>query len=380
MRITSIETVLLRGPTGADPWSVLPAEHTAAIIEVHTDAGLIGLGETYAGAFVPRTVPPIVEALAPVLIGQELTEVRAMVARLRHEVRFWAGTGLARGVMSGVEAALWDLSGKAQGVPVHRLLGGPRHDRLPLCATGGPSLWPLDALCQKVEYYLGLGFQAVRFALEVLDTESGEYRDPALDVGEIIDAESDKFSFLRARLGPDIGLAIDGHMGHRPPERQWSLDTAAEVLTALAPFDLLYFEEPLDYRDPDEYAELAARSPIPVAGGESFTSAGEFAPWPFPVAQPDASWAGITDLLAVAERANTIAPHTWSAGVGSLQNIHAGFASANTLTLELPPAVGPLHSEIWGDSISVHDGHILPPDAPGWGAQLSEDTKRRFAW
>jgi L-alanine-DL-glutamate epimerase-like enolase superfamily enzyme len=100
------------------------------------------------------------------------------------------------------------------------------------------------------------------------------------------------------------------------------------------------------------------------------------------VAQPDASWLGIDGFVRTAalfaSDARAVAPHAWSAGVGVMQNIHAAFACANSLIVELPPAAGPLHTEVWGDSLRLRDGRVMRPDAPGLGVRLTDETKEKY--
>ena len=80
----------------------------------------------------------------------------------------------------------------------------------------------------------------------------------------------------------------------------------------------------------------------------------------------------------VSSHGHSVAPHAWGAGASQMQNIHCGFACPNTVILEVAPAYGPLHSELIGDSFIIKDGYVLPPEKPGLGIELSEDTIRRF--
>jgi L-alanine-DL-glutamate epimerase-like enolase superfamily enzyme len=103
----------------------------------------------------------------------------------------------------------------------------------------------------------------------------------------------------------------------------------------------------------------------------------------FDVGQPDSSFSGGLGLcLEIARqleyRGRKIATHSWGAGASLMQNIHFGFAAANTLILEIPPAFGPLHSEIMGDSFRMEHGQILPPQTPGLGVNLTDELKARF--
>ena len=391
LRIIDVRTVLLTGPCTHDPWlSVFKQLRTAAFVEIVTDSGVVGLGETYAGYFFPESVPLVVGYLRPILLavdgvdGQDFS-VPAVVARMRTCFQYWGRVGLGAAVLAGIEGALWDLVGKVRGLPVHRLLSVDAPASLPAYATGGPSPWPVDDLLRKVDFYLGLGFRAVKVSSGYLDASS---RTEVVVTGaaQAVDAEVGKAALLRERFGVDVGLLLDGHMGHREGPERWDVDTARAVLLALAPYDLTFFEEPLRYDDLDGYAALTRDSEIPVAGGEQLSTVGEFGAFAerdaFAVAQPDAAWLGIDGFVEVAgqfgQRGHQVAPHAWSAGVGVMQNVHAAFAVDNVVSVEIPPAAGPLHTELWGDSLRLEGGRVIRPDSPGLGVELTEATRAAY--
>lgn len=391
VRIVDVRTVLLTGPCTHDPWlSVFKQHRTVALVEVETDAGVIGLGETYAGYFFPECVPLVVDYLRPVLtavdgVDRDDFDLREVVTRMRTCFQYWGRVGLGAGVLAGIEGALWDLVGKIRGMPVHRLLSAHAPTSLPAYATGGPSPWPPDDLLRKVDFYLGLGFRAVKLSSGYLDSATRD-EVPSRGVDAAVDTEVGKAALVRDTFGGEVGLLLDGHMGHREGPDRWDVETAGAVLEALAPFGLTFFEEPLRYDDVAGYAELTARSTIPVAGGEQLSTVGEFAAFAdrdaFAVAQPDAAWLGIDGFVQVARvfgaRGRQVAPHAWSGGVGVMQNLHAAFACDNTLVAEIPPAAGPLHTELWGESLRMRDGLVLRPDAPGLGVQLTEETRAAY--
>lgn len=121
MRITDIKTVLLTGPYSADPYILAcRPRRSAAFVEIHTDAGIVGVGETYAGYFFPESVPGIVEFFAPILIGQSPDDVEVLWQRMVRSGNYWCRVGLGMAVITAIEAALWDLRGKMHGVPVWR--------------------------------------------------------------------------------------------------------------------------------------------------------------------------------------------------------------------------------------------------------------------
>ena len=397
MRIVDVRTVLLTGPCTHDPWlSVFKQSRTAAFVEIETDAGIVGLGETYAGYFFPESVPLVVDYLRPVLLAvegvdREDFDLREVVARMRTCFQYWGRVGLGAAVLAGIEGALWDLVGKVRGVPVHRLLapeapGTPEAPAsLPAYATGGPSPWPTDDLLRKVEFYLGLGFRAVKLSSGYLDSATRN-EVSSHGVQDAVDTEVGKATLVRERFGDDVGLLLDGHMGHREGPDRWDVGTAAAVLKALEPFGLTFFEEPLRYDDVAGYAELTRSTTIPVAGGEQLSTVGEFAAFAerdaFAVAQPDGAWLGIDGFVQVAtlfgRNGRQVAPHAWSGGVGVMQNVHAAFACPNTLIVEIPPAAGPLHTELWGDSLRLEDGRVLRPEAPGLGVELTDATRAAY--
>lgn len=386
MKITDVQTVLLTGPSTADPFFLEARRlRSAALVEVHTDGGLTGVGETYAGYFCPEVVPSIVDFYRPILLGADPTDVHTLWRRMDQCGSYWSRVGLGAAVISGIEAALWDLKGKILGLPVYELLGGRHHDRLPAYATGGVSNWPPERLLAKVDFYLGLGFRAFKVGAGYYDGASRSAL-PARSPGEIVEMEAGKAEALRAHVGRDVKILMDGHMGN-PMGDAWDLPTARAVLAALEPYDLFFYEEPLPYSDPWGYGELARSTGVPVAGGECLTTLEEFRRFAdlggFAIAQPDAAWVGgLAEFLRIAQlfhgRRQRIATHSWGAGVAQMQNIHAGFAAPNTAILEIPPAAGPLHTELWGDSFAMRDGYVLPPEAPGLGVRLTDEIKARY--
>jgi L-alanine-DL-glutamate epimerase-like enolase superfamily enzyme len=387
MRITDVKTVLLTGPCTNDPYvSVSRKRRSAAFIEIHTDGPHVGIGETYGGYFVPEVIPEIVEFYKPILVNADALDVHALYQRMARCGVFWGRVGLGAIVLSGIEAALWDLKGKMLNLPVYELLGGRHHDRLLAYATGGPSLWPAERLLEKVDFYLNLGFRAFKVGSGYFDTETGDSL-PVNSRSAAVELEAEKAALLRQHVGPQIGILMDGHMGFRTAEETWDVDTAVAVLRALEPDDLFLFEEPLPYTDPWGYAELCRATRVPVAGGEQLTTLTEFRLFverdALDIAQPDAAFVGgMSEFVRIgalfASRNRRVATHAWGAGAAVMQNLHAAFATPNTTIVEIPPAAGELHTAVWGDAFQMRDGYVLPPERPGLGIQLTEEVKERF--
>ncbi len=388
MKIIDVQTVLMTGPNTADPYFLEARRlRSTALIEIRTDGPYIGIGETYAGYFCPEVVPAIVEFYRPILIGADPCDIQRLRRDMAQCGAYWARVGLGMAVLAGIEAALWDLKGKQLGLPVYELLGGRCHDRLLAYATGGVSNWPPDRLKAKLDFYLGLGFRALKVGTGYFNAETRS-AIAAPTPSAIVEMEAGKVTLMRAHLGQDIAILMDGHMGN-PLGAAWDLATARAVLKALEPFDLFFFEEPLPYSDPLGYGELKRATSIPIAGGECLTTLDEFRQFAdldgFTIAQPDAAWnGGLLEFMRIAlmfdSRKQKIATHSWGAGVAQMQNLHAAFAAPNTVIIETPPAPGPLHTELWGEAFVMRDGYVLPPDQPGLGVRLTDDLKEHYAF
>ncbi len=386
MKITDVQTILLTGPCTNDPFlSEARSCRSAAFVRIRTDTELDGLGETYAGYFIPEIVPDIVRFFKPILMDRDPEQIDQLWEYMYHCGNFWCRTGVGLQVLTAIEAALWDLKGKAEGVPVYRLLSSATPEKRFCYATGGPSNYPLEKLFRKVEYYRSLGFQAVKLSAGAF--EDGTFRT-SNHPDEAAAMEGEKLEALTRRFGKDLGILLDGHMGNWPDyHTRWTLETAQAVMEALKPYHLIFFEEPLHYNDRAGYRTLTAQSSIPIAGGECLAGLSEWQPYIddgcFAVGQPDAAYVGgLRQFMRIAEElrktGRTIAPHSWAAGGGFMQNIHAGFAAENTQILEIAPAYGPLHSELIGDSFRMQDGFVLPPETPGLGIHLTDDTIARY--
>jgi len=398
MKITAINTILLTGPCTNDPYlSEARKVRSAAFIKIETDSGLTGIGETYAGYFLPEVVPEIVEFFKPILIGNNVDDIPGLWAKMYHSGNFWCRVGLGAIVLCGIEAALWDLKGKQENLPVWKILkdkwkgnfkpienGNDNYHKQILCyATGGPSNYPPDKLAGKIEYYNSLGFKGVKVGAGAYYKDKG-FIIPS-EPAEAADFEAGKVAYIRQQFGNDLQLMLDAHMGNS--SATWGLETAVAVAKALEPYNLFFLEEPLHYTRPDLYSELCKNTKTPIAGGECLTAVCEWQIFieqnSFNIGQPDASFtAGLDQFMQVAalldNRGRKIAPHAWGAGASQMQNIHCGFACQNTVILEVAPAYGPLHSELIGDSFKMKDGYALPPEKPGLGIDLTEATIKRY--
>jgi L-alanine-DL-glutamate epimerase-like enolase superfamily enzyme len=386
MKITDVKTVLFTGPSTNDPFlREARTLRTAAFVELHTDGGLVGLGETYAGYFCAETVSAIVEFFAPILVGQRAPEydVSELWRRMYTSGSYWCRTGLGMAVISALEAALWDLKGKCLDKPVYELLGGVKHEKLLGYATGGPSNYPKERLAAKADHYLSLGFRAIKIGSGCYENGKSSHTRGGMDVVEF---ERDKVEFLRKHVGAAVEILFDAHQAFSDYGK-WDFTTTRAISDAFEPFNLFLLEEACPYDEPWKYADLAREVKVPIAGGEQLTAPFEWGVFlnasAFDIAQMDAAFmGGLGPFMDFARRwearGKKVATHAWGAGGSLMQNIHCGFAAANTCILELAPDFAGLHRDIIGESFRMRDGYVLPPQTPGLGITLTDEIKNRY--
>jgi L-alanine-DL-glutamate epimerase-like enolase superfamily enzyme len=393
MKITNVITHLLTARWKDDP-SFPNALHSTAVIRIETDAGIDGLGEATWGYFAPDAVPAMTEYFKPVLLGKDPMEITQVTRAIMDDSVWWARSGAGRSVISGIELALWDLKGKALGVPVYQLLGGKVRDRIPVYASGGPSLWPVDELVRKVDYYAKLGYRATKLSTGFFQfppgTEAQQHQGRIVPVpfpfAKKLTVLEEGFARLRREFGADMDLAIDGHQGGVP--NPIPVSEAVAIASALAPFRLRFYEEPLAYTNVDGYCELRARSPIPIAGGESLCGLDQFhaliSRQGVSIIQPDIGFVGgLQETVRVihhAEASNlSTAIHTGaSMGPSLAASWHLAAASYSVDWLEHVLAAKTIQDDILLDPFALHEGKVGLPTAPGLGVRLSAEVIEKY--
>ena len=391
MKITNLVTHLLTTQWMDDP-SFPQMLHSTAVIRIETDAKIDGLGEATWGYFAPDAVPAMVEYFKPVLLGKDPMEIRQLTRALSDDSVWWARSGAGRSVISGIELALWDLNGKALGLPVYQLLGGKVRERIPVYASGGPSLWPLDELVRKVEYYAKLGYRATKLSTRfyqlprAASRHQGRVEAVPFPFAEKLKALASGFERLRREFGGAMDLAVDGHQGGVP--NPIPVSEAVATAEALAPHRLRFYEEPLAYTNVDGYCELRARSPIPIAGGESLCGLDQFhaliSRQAVNIIQPDIGFVGglqeTVRIIHHAEASNlSTAIHTGaSMGPSLAASWHLAAASYSVDWLEHVLAASSIQRDLMQDEFKVHDGTVGLPTAPGLGVQLPAELIEKY--
>jgi L-alanine-DL-glutamate epimerase-like enolase superfamily enzyme len=386
VRITRIDCHVLVDP--AYERDATSSNQDDIVVEVHTDEGLTGIGETDLNAWVARAC---IEApgthtmdmgLGETLIGLDPLDPPAVWDRLYVATAMTGRRGALVHALGAIDMALWDIAGKAAGVPTWQLLGEAARDSFTpyasLLPRGGDWDGFSQALVDQAIWAAGLGFRAAK--LEVLLT--GPYahsgmRQPDTRIVEPIAA-------VRRAVGPEFTIMVDVAYAWDDAER------ALAVIESWADLDVFFCETPLWSDDLAGYAELARRSPIPIAAGEWLATRHEFLDLMdrggVQVVQPDVGRVGgLSEARRVcalaAERGRLVVPHGWKTGITVAATAHLAAVTAHMPFFEFVPqevAESPLRRELVRDELRLVDGRLPLPTRPGLGIELDRDALGRF--
>ena len=350
-------------------------------VRVETDSpDLFGWGEATL-EWKTRAVVGAVEDLAPLLIGRDPRDIEQAVRVLKKH-SFWRLGVIGMSAVSGIEMALWDISGKALGVPVWRLLGGKVRD--------------------KVRVYTHLGLGDMRAVYETLDAEplvarahevlTKGYRAfkavfipythyhaplPEVDkVGRMMEA-------LRRAVGPEIDIMVDFH------GRPASPAAALAYIDALAPGRPMFVEEPLPPGETQGLKVVAAHSKTPLATGERLVDRAEFADLlvanVVSIVQPDiCHCGGLMEAKKIAAMAETfsvgVAPHNPLGPIAGVAALHFAVSTPNHVIQEEMVGAVPWYFEVVEGPIRMVEGFWQVPEAPGLGITVDEAACRRHPY
>lgn len=387
MKITSITSHRLRVPLGDKTFYSSQAafpERNSYLVRIETDDGTVGWGE--GGQYGPsEPVAACVDSvIAPRLIGRDPTEPVRIWEELYAFSRDFGQRGPYIEAMSAVDIALWDISGKAAGLPIWKLLGGRFRDRIAAYATGcyyPPDFDDLPKLLRALEVeaagYVDSGFGLLKVKIGLLS--------PKQDI--------ERLSVIRDTIGPEIGLLVDANHGY-------NAGTAVRMGHLMEPLDVRFFEEPVPPEDRDGYRKVRAENPIPVAGGEcDFTRYGFrdlIAGGCVDIAQPDLAVCGgftaMTHILALANSFGVATvPHVWGSGVAvaaalqAIAVIPAFPHTANALPLFNAPVIefdrkhNPLRDDLLEARLTLENGAIVIPDGPGLGVTVRDEIVAQYS-
>jgi galactonate dehydratase len=340
LRITKLETFLVK-----PRWLFL---------KVHTDAGIVGLGEPILEGRA-KTCAEAVKEVEPYLVGKDPRQVvHHWQAIYRHA--FYRGGPILTSALSGIDMALWDIKGKALGVPVYELLGGPTRRRVRVYAKA--------ATPEQIKEGLARGFTTFK-------TNPAKHR-PAryVETPAEVRYAAEKFGELRQAAGDGIDIAIDFHGATSPA-------LAKVLIKALEPYSPMFIEEPINCQEHDVMAEIARGTHLPIATGERV-----FTKWGFrevlekkaaTILQPDLCHAGgITECRLIAGLAEAyyaaIAPHCPLGPIALAAGVQLAASIPNFLCQEQAT----LGEGYLKKPFVLRDGYLDLPTGPGLGVELDE--------
>jgi D-galactarolactone cycloisomerase len=379
MKIVEVRTHVLRTPL-AQPFAFSQGwvrSRSATLVEVITDAGLVGWGEAFAQGLEPPQIAAaaIESALKPIVLGADPLDTEVLWHRMYHATRDYGRKGSLIAAISAIDIALWDIAGKAHGVPVHKLLGGAFRTRVQAYATGF--------------YRIAGQGEAGRLAEEALAHHEAGFRAMKVKLGYGIGDDLAVMEAVgRAIEGRGVTLMVDTN-------HAYGVGDAVRLGLALAPYGLRWYEEPVVPEHVAGYREVRSRCPMPIAGGENehtlygfrdFLAAGAV-----DIAQPDiGSVGGFTacrHVVALAQAHGVqVNPHVWGSAVAqaaSLQLIAAVPIAHHSVFAEEPVfeydrSSHPFRQQLVAEPVVQRDGWIDVPSRPGLGVEVVREVLERY--
>ena len=365
MKITHVGAALLQ------PWPWV-------LVKVKTDEGLVGIGEAYHGAGVHHVA--VDERLTErALIGQDPRNVDKLFRDMQSAMSasgFYQGAVMS--AISGIEMALWDITGQALGVPIWQLLGGAFRDSIRIyndCHAGDdvddPASWAATA--KQVE---ARGFDALKFDIDPKPTQRDRYNRTISN--RDIEFHVDVVTAIREALDPDTDLAVDAHWYYAPAD-------ILKVAYAFEKLNLLWLEDPIPPHNIAALREVKAATRTPICAGENLYTRHGFRELvetqATDIISPDLAKAGgLSEGRRIADLADLyyipMSPHNICGPIGTVASCHTCAASPNFQALEFHH----LDNELWkaltvGDDL-IQAGHIALPRQPGLGVTLDEEVAR----
>ncbi len=382
MKVDAFETFVVANPPPSfgGPYFIF--------VKLVADDGTVGYGEVYTATFHPEVVAAMIEDVCEQhLIGHDPFHIETLWRNV-YGRGYTARPDLSLiSVLSGIEIACWDLIGKAVDKPVYELLGGQVHQKL----RSYTYLYPSEAdgadpytenrvysdpelAAQRASEEVERGFTAVKF------DPAGPYTvyDGHMPSLEDIERSRDFVAAIREAVGTRADLLFGTH-------GQFTAAGAIRLAQALEPYDPMWFEEPVPPDNIEEMARVARQTSIPIATGERLTTKYEFArvveAQAAAILQPALGRSGgILETKKIAAIAEThhvqIAPHLYCGPIEALANIALAACTPNFLILESIQTFDGFYADLLSTPINWQDGCVIPPQAPGLGADLNEDLAR----
>ena len=362
-----------------------PQGRSFVFFKIDTDEGVSGVGEaTSSGGGGSVIVGNMARFLRDSTAGDDFRESLIgedpqYIDRIWHKLyrRFTGGGGFGGFVttlLSGIDIALWDIRGKALGLPIYRLFGGPVWDDVPMythVAPGDP-----DRAAAQAKQLAGEGFTALKtdpFMPEMRQHHRRYMKGEISPRGAALGV--DTIAAMREAVGPDVEILIDAHGNFNVP-------TAIRLARRLEPYDLGWFEEPVQPNSNDALRAVREAVDVPLCVGERLYHRWDFVPILkdrlAEYLMPDILWCGgISEMRKIANLAESfyipVSPHDASGPVNILAGAHTMMTVPNFYKLEFNHAALDVHNRIISEPLDIRDGTLHLSERPGLGVELDEE-------
>ena len=386
MKITDIEIFVVDG--GRKKW---------LFSAVRTDEGVTGYGE-FGYGMVAKSLLGFVEDIKPLVIGKDPRAVEKLYFDLYRALKQVPG-GIAQMGMAAIELACWDIKGKALGLPVSHLVGGPHRtsqrvywSHLGSARAHDPSLAldrPLkdwEAVASATREVNERGYDAFKTNIfwpgesprAISQGRDGINHDQRVDTELLRHAEK-QISVMRDAAGNSIDILLDVNSNFKT-------EGVIRLAKALEPYKLFWIEH--DNENPQALAQLRDSTSISLASGEEHFTIREYLPYfelrAMDTVLVDVQWQGFGPSKKVADIAETyemnIAPHNPASELASFQSLHLCASVSNVRIMESDPEGVPWREELFTNMSEVVNGYMNVPTSPGWGCDLIEEAAMKYSW
>jgi len=367
VKITDIEILRMRAHT--EP------KNNWLFVRIYTDSGITGIGEGSL-QYKDAALAAEIKAFGTYLRGKDPFQIEHLWTSMHRRVT-WTGGAITISAISAIDLALWDIKGKALGVPVYELVGGKVRDSVALYANGWLSGDRKGAISESAWYA-----QQARAVIEqgYRCLKLYPFNGVQVITPERIDRGVGLVRAVREAVGSHIEVAVD-------VRRRLNIWSARRIAHLLEPLDIAWLEEPILFDNAGAMGAFARSVRIPVSTGEELYTRWEFLPLlaqnAVGIIQPDICHAGgMSELRKIAAMAEayyvTVAPHNSNGPISTVASLHLDMSIPNCHMQELFLNSLPYYQEVLTNPLVIKDGYGVPPDGPGWGTDLDDAALAKY--
>lgn len=377
MKISSVKPWLVNVPAHSADVASSRRKRQFVFVQITTDDGLTGWGEvtTYPGPVANRAICSVISEIEGIIKGDDASRIEALWQKIFRAFTYMGTRGATTAVVSGIDIALWDIRGKALGLPVYELLGGAVRDDI-LLYTHPPTAQNPEQSARDALDIAATGHTALKtdpFAPE-MQGKGTAYLDGQISAeAEALGVEI--VAAIRDAVGPEFEILIDAHGNYNVP-------TAIRLANALEPYDITWFEEPVPVESRHALRQVREQVGVRISIGERIHTRFDFVPvFENELADfvmPDVTWTGgISELKKISTMAEAyyvpVSPHDASGPINVLAGAHVMMTTPNFYRLETSRARLDGYNAFIEEPLNVRSGRLIMPDRPGLGIEMNID-------